>query len=345
MTELPHNPLNGVTAGVWLEGGDGGAPAVVRKILTRRRDDAPERWAASDDPRHWNYWRREALAYTTDLPGRLGLAAPRLLDATTTAEGDVELRLEHVQGRHAGTLTADDLAAAARALGTAQGRPRDELPDDPWLSRGFLRDYSTSRASDPALLDDDAAWARPLVAARVDADLRAGLLDFHADLDRLVDLAEALPRTVCHLDVWPVNLIRREAGGEVVLLDWSFTGDGAIGEDIGTLILDAVLDGYLPHARLPDLDAALTAAYVDGLRGAGWGGDPRVARLGICAAAVKYDWLIESCLQASPSQEHAGYGGTAAVDADARFAARVAGLAQCARWAAEARGQAAALGF
>ena len=53
-TPLTHNPLNGVTAGVWRQ------DDVVHKVLTRRRE-APPHWAASDDPRHWNYWRREAL--------------------------------------------------------------------------------------------------------------------------------------------------------------------------------------------------------------------------------------------------------------------------------------------
>lgn len=51
---LPHHPLNGVTAGVWREGD------VVRKIHTRRRTDAPAHWASSEDPRHWNHWRRES---------------------------------------------------------------------------------------------------------------------------------------------------------------------------------------------------------------------------------------------------------------------------------------------
>jgi hypothetical protein len=45
---LTHNPLRGVTAGVWKRG------SVVHKVLTRRRQ-APPHWASSEDPRHWNY--------------------------------------------------------------------------------------------------------------------------------------------------------------------------------------------------------------------------------------------------------------------------------------------------
>jgi hypothetical protein len=124
---LTHNPLNGVTAGVWKRG------SVVHKVLTRRRE-APSHWASSEDPRHWNYWRRETLVYASGLPEHLGLGAPRLLEMVETPEADVELRLELVVGRHAAALTIEDLEATARVLGLAQGR-RD-LPDEPWFCDG-----------------------------------------------------------------------------------------------------------------------------------------------------------------------------------------------------------------
>jgi hypothetical protein len=53
MTDQPptHNPLHGVTAGVWKRG------SVVHKVLTRRRPAPP---------------------HASGLPERLGLGAPRL---------------------------------------------------------------------------------------------------------------------------------------------------------------------------------------------------------------------------------------------------------------------------
>lgn len=336
MSSLPHNPQNGVTAGVWRE------RDVVRKRLTRRRTDAPAHWASSDEPRHWNFWRREALVYETGLPERLGLGAPQLLGITETPEGDVELRLEHVAGRYAGTLTADDVEAAALALGRAQGRP-GLLPDAPWLSRRFLRDYSTSRAVRWELLDVDAAWDQPLIREHFSPALRARLLALHHHRDRLLDVMETLPRTVGHLDVWPNNLIVRP-NGEVVFVDWAFTGDAAVGEDVGNLIPDSVLDLYVPYALLPELDARLTAAYLAGLREAGFAGDERLVRLGICASAVKYDWLTVFCLQHADAAEHPDYGGAGTVDAHARYASRAAGLDLLSRWAQEALALAAALG-
>ena len=336
MTEeaLTHNPVNGVTAGIWKQG------SVVHKVLTRRRE-APAHWASSEDPRHWNYWRREALVYASGLPERLGLGAPRLLEMVESPEGDIELRLEHVEGRHAGTLTVEDLEVAAQALGRSQGRA--DLPDEPWLSRGFLGAYGGSRAVEWALIDDDAAWAQPLMREHFGAALRQGLTELHLGRDRLVRLMEELPRTVCHLDVWPNNLIRRPSG-EVVLLDWAFAGDGAIGEDIGNLIPDSVLDLLFSHDLLDELDARLTSAYLGGLREAGWNGDERLARLGICASAVKYDWLTAFCLEHAGDTEHLDYGRDTRVDAGARYAGRAAALSLFVRWAHEAEELAGALG-
>jgi hypothetical protein len=324
--ELTHNPLNGVTGAIWREGD------VVHKVLTRR-GEAPAHWAASDDPRHWNYWRREALVYESALPERLGLRAPRLLDLSETPDGDLVLRLERVDGRHGAELTIDDLSATAHALGSSQGR--SELPAEPWLSRSFLRTYSGTRAVDWALLEDDAAWRQPLMSAHFSPDLRAGLLRLRANRERLLSLSEGLPRTVSHLDVWPNNLIRRPSG-EVVLLDWAFTGDGAVGEDVGNLVPDSVLDLLFPHDALDELDARLTRAYVRGLRDAGSDIDERIVRLGICASAVKYDWLTVYCLEHAGAAAHTDYGRAATVDAHARYAARAAALALCVRWADEA---------
>lgn len=117
-------------------------------------------------------------------------SAPRACRPWPPGSADLELRLEAVEGRHGAALTPDDLESAGRVLGVAQGRP--DRPDPPWLSRGFLRAYSTSRPADWALLDDDRAWDLPLMRAHVGPDLRRGLVDLHRNRARLLDLMERL---------------------------------------------------------------------------------------------------------------------------------------------------------
>jgi thiamine kinase-like enzyme len=181
-----------------------------------------------------------------------------------------------------------------------------------------------------------------LVREHFERATRMGLVRLHARRERLLDLMERLPRTVCHLDVWPSNLIGRP-NGEIVLLAWAFAGDGALGEDIGNLVPDSVFDLLFPHELLDELDARLTSGNVRGLRDAGWSGDQRLVRLGICASAVKYDWLTAHCLEQAGADEQLDYGHGRTVDAAARYAARAAGLALCARWTQEAEDLARAL--
>ncbi|MFD1658790.1 hypothetical protein ACFSL4_11360 [Streptomyces caeni] len=79
------------------------------------------------------------------------------------------------------------------------------------------------------------------------------------------------------------------------MFDWAFAGDGALGEDIGNCVPGSVIDLFVPAARLPGLAAAVYDAYLHGLRAGGWRGDERLVRLGVCASAVKYDWLTALC--------------------------------------------------
>lgn len=334
-TPLDHNPANGVTGGLWRSGG------AVHKLLTCR-PDAPAHWAASADQRHWNYWRREALVHESALPRRLGLGAPHVLAIDERADG-IELVFEDVEGRHGAQLGVADLAAAAEDLGRAQGGPGlvggpDFIGDEPWLSRGFVAAYSGSRPADWALLYDDGAWAQPLMARHFDAGLRAGLVRLHERRDELLAVLGGLPRVIAHLDVWPNNLVRR-ADGQVVFLDWAFTGYGALGEDISNLVPDSVFDLLLPHECLEELAAAVEHAYLAGLQVAGWHGDEALVGLGLRAAAVKYDWLVVLLLEEAGRDGHLGYGRAETVDSDARYAARAAGLRLCARWADEALAQ------
>lgn len=318
------NTQNGVTGGVWRDGD------VVIKTLRQTAPDAHPRWIPSDDPRHWLYWRREAFAYETDLPARLGLPGPALLASEATDDG-VELRMTAYDGRTAGSLTVDDLSRVAGLVGSSQGR--DDLPTDPWLSRRFLRTYSSTRVADHSLFADEAAWDQDLVAPFVTDELRQDLAFIHENRERLYSIMEALPRTVCHLDLFPANIFATDDG--LGLIDWSFTGDGAVGEDIGNLIPDSIFDRDLHISLLPELEDRLIPAYIDGLRSAGWSGDDRLVVLGVHASAVKYDWLGPRVLAGAGDTEHAQYGG-APTNAAELFEARWTGLAVMGRWARQA---------
>jgi len=287
--ELTHNAGNQATGGIWRVVGPAGR--AVAKVATAGRDrDAA--WATSEHGDHWNFWRREPLAYQTGFAhavyADVGLGAPRLLAAVQPRPGTVALWLEDVAGVPGMRWPVARLADFAERLGRAQAGWAGRDPAHPWLSRRWLRQYVASKP-----IAEPVAWEHPRVLDVWPAELRAGLRELWRRRAELCDLAETLPQTTCHLDVWPMNLIARGGtGAEIVLLDWAFAGAGAIGEDIGNLIPDSVADGLMDPGLLPEIDEAVTAGYLAGLRAGGWRGrDAAVRRAIAVTGAAKYCWL------------------------------------------------------
>jgi hypothetical protein len=298
MHALVHNEGNAATAGIWrVHGPAGSAVLKVARPPAAGFVGSPM-WQTSHDPPHWNYWRREVLAYTTGFNARVyadaGIVAPALLDWAERPDGSVELWLADAAGAPGYSWPVPRLAEFARQLGVAQARWVDRVPDLPWLSRRWLAQYLANGPSTGVGVVGDGHWNHP-VAAAWPASLRQELQRLWVERDRLLALAEAIPRTVCHLDVWPNNLF--EDGATSVLVDWSFTGEGGIGEDAANLIVDSVADGLMDVALLPDIADAVTEGYVAGLRDGGWRGSPETVRRAIvvCGAA-KYCWFAPLAL-------------------------------------------------
>ncbi|NIK62060.1 aminoglycoside phosphotransferase [Kribbella shirazensis] len=302
-TTLRHNPLNAVTANVErITYADG--RTVVRKEL-RRPTGSSGPWAASTDPRHWNYWRRELEVYRDDeLRARLadtGLVLPEA-QVDEGPDGAV-LLMEDIRGTPGTHFSLAEHAALARACGRWQARPTGERP---WTSTGFLRDYSTTRDVPWHLMTDDTAWQQPLIRETWPARLREAWTRLLVHREALLDLVAALPRARCHLDFWVSNVIQRPTG-ELALFDWAFYGDGALGEDIGNYIPDAVFDLFWPDERLPELADTCITNYLDGLREAGWRGNRDQVRLAVMASGVKYAWLLPHLLGRASDTTHNAY--------------------------------------
>ena len=115
------------------------------------------------------------------------------------------------------------------------------------------------------------------------ASVRRRLRQLWADHDELTAIAGAAERTLCHLDVWPANLVDED--GTSVVLDWSFTGDGAVGEDVANLIIDSCADGLMDVALLPEIADSATRGYLSGLHDGGWTGSSDAVRATIAAWA------------------------------------------------------------
>ena len=94
------------------------------------------------------------------------------------------------------------------------------------------------------------------------------------------------------MDLFRRNLFaRKTAGGgeyQTVALDWSYAGCGAIGAELVPLVLASVAFFEVDLTQAQALEDIVFQGYLEGLRDAGWRGDPRQARLGYTAASLRY---------------------------------------------------------
>jgi hypothetical protein len=285
-----------------LGGGAGEAIGLYRVAGSARVGRATQSWAlvvkvcaASDgaDPRAWDYPAREGLAYRSGLLAALpgGLSTPRCLAVEAQPDGTTRLWLEAVTDAHPGPWSLDRYALVARDLGHFNGAylAGAALPDQPWLSRGWLRNFV--EPSGPAVADLErlvGAGASPLARQLYPAPVVIEFKRLWTERERFLGALDRLPRTFCHHDAFRRNLLHRAGpkGEELVALDWAYAGHGAVGEELEQLVVASLFffegSGIAPR----ELDAACFAGYMAGLREAGWVGEERLVRLGFTSAAA-----------------------------------------------------------
>lgn len=268
---LPHGPP-AATAGLWRV--FAGERRAVLKVLRPDPQGHP-RWPAAREPEHPYYWRREACAYESGLLERLGggLRAPHLLASFDRPDGTVALWLEDVRAEPAAAWPLERYGLGARHLGRAQGALAQDPPEEPWLSRRWLRKYLALRA-------EDIERHLPAGPARAVWEAR----------ERILRALERAPRTLGHLDLYAANVFGDAR--ETILVDWAYCGLAALGEDAGNLPVDSLLDGFVPAGQGGDLVRAVWDGYAAGLVESGWAGDlDAVRNVFVTATALKFVWI------------------------------------------------------
>jgi hypothetical protein len=286
-----------------LHGGIGAGTAVYRFSGQGRDQHQTIPWSlilkmlrpegGSADVSAWDYYKREADAYQSgwldNLPG--GLAAPRCFGFVEHPDGTCWIWLEDVTEEIGWHWPLEHYGVVARHAGQFNGAylTGQPLPDWPWLSSGWLRGYIAESAPAMPLIRD--SLDHPLVCHWLPGDASDRLFRLWEEHDLFLDALDRLPRTLCHLDLFRRNLFARktdEGDDQTVVIDWAFAGRGAIGEELTPLVLASVAFNEVDFAQAQALEDIVYEGYLEGLRDAGWQGDPRQVRLGYAAASLRF---------------------------------------------------------
>ena len=240
----------------------------------------------------WNYYKREADAYQSgwldDLPG--GLAAPRSFGVVEHPDGTCWIWLEEVAEEVGSDWPLEHYGIVARHAGQFNGAYLVErrLPSWPWLSLDWLRGYIGLSAPATPLIRN--SLDHPLVRRGWPGDASRRFFRLWEERELFLNGLDRLPQTLCHLDLFRRNLFaRKTADGDdqTVVIDWAFAGRGAIGLELIPLILASVAFNEVDLAQVQALEDVVFEGYLEGLRDAGWRGDPRQVRLGYAAGSLR----------------------------------------------------------
>jgi hypothetical protein len=282
----PQLRLHSSTGGVWRV--RAGEDSLVVKVVRHGTDADPDQlWVSGAEPEHRNYWKREWLAFASGLLDTLpgGLRAPRTALTTEPSDDECWIWMEDVAGNPGSTWELDDFDAAAFDLATTQAgyaTGRSELPDQPWLSRRWLRGWTEVSMRNAVPITDDDSWADDRLASM--RPLRARAAAVWEAREDLLAIVEAATPTIVHCDLWPTNLFAAD-DGTTVAIDWSQVGIGALAQDLDQLTLDTVWMSVRPEESLDALEAHIIPSYLSGLRSSGVDIDESQLRHWYAAAA------------------------------------------------------------
>jgi hypothetical protein len=296
----PNSPVNGGVfrvVGSALRGGRARNWSMILKELhspggrrTPTGEVIPHEMA--NDPNTFSYWRREPLAYTSGLldglPG--DIIAPRCLGLTEPKPDHVWLWLVDLADTPASQWPAARLLTAARQLGAFNGAylSGQPLPDADWIGRRWLRGWTTVVGNSVVeAIERYGLPSHPAISGRIPATLWERLRRLWVAREGLLAAIEAQPLAFCHLDAFNANLFSRDGDGrsQTVLIDWALASLAAPGEELPALIIANALTGIAPVALCRQREESLIAAYLAGLREAGFEADEEQLRFTYEAAA------------------------------------------------------------
>jgi hypothetical protein len=262
----------------------------VLKVLSHQGEGWQE---SSTDPRAWDYWKREWLAYEDPLLQQMrgGLGAPRCLGSGEQDDSAVWMALEDLSELDQRPWPESRFGIVARHLGEFNGSflAGPIMPSPSWLSRDWLRGWTERAESMITLLPGVAD--HPLVSRGFPSERIETLLEVWEQRQAWYAALNALPQTICHQDVFPRNAFVRHAdqAGQADVtfaIDWAFCGKGPVGAELAALIAGSLGFFELERDAADRVEVQCLTSYMAGLADAGWEGAVEDVQLGYLASHV-----------------------------------------------------------
>jgi hypothetical protein len=287
--------------------------ALILKILANPVGKGTDRMSVTsevvENPRVAFFWKREALVGQSDLLSSLppGLVAPLFYEATDLGNEIWLWQSEVVDDRD---WTWADYEEAARRLGRWQGRPVQEPGVNyPFLTEDWLGNWvNLVLARLVPIIEELNAWQHPLATTYFSLESIARLQQLWREKEKMMAKLASLPKTFCHLDAYRSNFFWQ--GDTLTLIDWAFTGVGAVGEELAAFIGGTLLLGHVPVAEAEQLETVALKGYLAGLQEAGWDGDADQVWLAYqCSMPLRYALMafaniLQTALDPNFNPEH-----------------------------------------
>jgi hypothetical protein len=236
------------------------------------------------------YWRREILAYQSGLLEQLppGVRAPRCYGVVENEDG-AWVWMEYFKEATGEAWSLDDFERAARHLGRFQGTYLCgfPIPNQPWLCGPFFGIGWAEQNGWSGFMSEEFeqnAWKLPIFHDALNDKQKLRLLQLIVENLRFDLVNMRLPQVLCHNDLHRKNLLWASSSQlvekDLVILDWAFTGPGAVGNDLGGLLVNSLYffdyDPFDPET----IEAALLDGYLAGIADQQVEIDPQFVRLG-----------------------------------------------------------------